>query len=59
MLCFYGGAGFGATVATIGCLCELEASEDMRCIIFQARATCRAVRYELHAILDLPGRPPG
>lgn len=58
MMCLYGGAGFGKTVAATSCLRALEAGEDVRRITFHTRPTTRAVRHELFAALELPGQPP-
>ncbi|MGW0564802.1 hypothetical protein ACWDZ4_30440 [Streptomyces sp. NPDC003016] len=58
MMCIYGGAGFGKTLAVNTCLRELEPGEDVRRVTFRTRPTARAVRYELFTALDLAGEPP-
>ncbi|MGR8010951.1 AAA family ATPase [Streptomyces hypolithicus] len=59
MMCVYGDAGFGKTLAVNTCLRELEPGEEVRRITFRARPTARAVRHEIFAALGLKGDAPG
>lgn len=58
MMCVYGDAGYGKTLAVNTCLRELEPAEEVRRITFRSRPTARAVRYEIFAALGLQGDVP-
>ncbi|MGO4462616.1 AAA family ATPase [Streptomyces sp. M-16] len=60
MMCIHGDAGFGKTLAVNTCLRELESEdgEEVCRVMFRARPTARAVRYELFDALGLHGEPP-
>lgn len=59
MMCVYGDAGFGKTLAVNTCLRELEPGEEVRRITSRARPPARAVRHEIFAALGLKGDAPG
>ncbi|MFF4355022.1 AAA family ATPase [Streptomyces sp. NPDC001530] len=58
MMCVYGDAGFGKTLAVNTCLRELEPGEEVRRIAFRSRPTARAVRHAIFTALGLAGGPP-
>ncbi|MFK8906243.1 AAA family ATPase [Streptomyces sp. YS-3] len=58
MMCVYGAAGCGKTLAVNYGLRELEPGEEVRQITFRSRPTARAVRYEIFAALGLRGDAP-
>lgn len=59
MMCVYGAAGCGKTLAVNCGLRELEPGEEVRQITFRDRTTARAVRYEIFTALGLQGDAPG
>ncbi|WP_053763691.1 ATP-binding protein [Streptomyces sp. AS58] len=58
MMCVYGAAGCGKTLAVNRGLRQLEPAEEVRQITFRDRTTARAVRFEIFTALGLQGDAP-